>query len=227
MFSNSVAGPFRITPNDLAMMNENKIRVKKKNKKTTKIIGLTGGIASGKTTVSNFLRDEKIPVICADDIAKMCVTPGKPAYKKIVTYFGKEILSPNHEIDRKKLGKLVFENEKLRLALNKIVHPEVVRAINIEIKKHADFPILILDVPLLFETKLDTLCDKIIVVYSSLHHQKKRLQKRNKLSMEEATLRINAQMPLIDKIERADFVIDNSGPLEKTRDQVKALVKKI
>lgn len=188
----------------------------------TLVIGLTGGIASGKSTVANMLIEKGITVIDADIIAKQAVEKGMPAYRQIIDEFGEDILLSNGDIDRKKLGALVFTNEQKRLVLNAIVHP----AVRQEMLKRRDEAVanreafVVLDIPLLFESKLESLVDKIIVVSVTKELQLERLMKRNQLTEEEAVSRIRSQMPLEEKTARADQVIDNSGTLEETKRQL-------
>ncbi|QQF64269.1 dephospho-CoA kinase [Bacillus halotolerans] len=192
----------------------------------TLVIGLTGGIASGKSTVANMLIDKGITVIDADIIAKQAVEKGMPAYRQIIDEFGEDILLENGDIDRRKLGALVFTNEQKRLALNSIVHP----AVREEMLKRRDESIanqetfVVLDIPLLFESKLESLVDKIIVVSVTKEIQLERLTKRNQLTEEEALSRIRSQMPLEEKVSRADNVIDNSGTLEETKQQLEEIL---
>ncbi|WP_413286465.1 dephospho-CoA kinase [Bacillus mojavensis] len=192
----------------------------------TLVIGLTGGIASGKSTVANMLIDKGITVIDADIIAKQAVERGMPAYRQIIDEFGEDILLENGDIDRRKLGALVFTNEQKRLALNSIVHP----AVREEMLKRRDESIanqetfVVLDIPLLFESKLESLVDKIIVVSVTKELQLGRLIKRNQLTEEEALSRIRSQMPLEEKVSRADNVIDNSGTLEETKQQLEEIL---
>ncbi|WP_339191272.1 dephospho-CoA kinase [Bacillus sp. FSL K6-1003] len=192
----------------------------------TLVIGLTGGIASGKSTVANMLIDKGITVIDADIIAKQAVERGMPAYRQIIDEFGEDILLENGDIDRRRLGALVFTNEQKRLALNSIVHP----AVREEMLKRRDESIanqetfVVLDIPLLFESKLESLVDKIIVVSVTKELQLERLIKRNQLTEEEALSRIRSQMPLEEKVSRADNVIDNSGTLEETKQQLEEIL---
>ena len=188
----------------------------------TLIIGLTGGIASGKSTVSNMFKEMDIQVIDADIEARLAVQKGEQAYKKIIAEFGEDILMDNGEIDRKKLGAIIFHDEDKRQTLNGIVHPEVRKRMmtKIEEAKKNQEEIIVLDIPLLFESKLTYLVDKTILVYVDLETQLKRLMARNQLTVEEAKARINSQMPLVDKIRLADAVIDNNGSIDYTRKQL-------
>jgi dephospho-CoA kinase len=194
-----------------------------------KIFGLTGSIASGKSTVSNFLKELNVPIVDADVIAKEVVEIGQPAYKKIVETFGSEILLDSGEINRPFLGSIIFNHKEKRLQLNEIVHPEVRR----EMKEQADRyikqgePLVILDIPLLYEGNSIELVEKVIVVTVSEENQLKRLMNRNGLSKEDALLRIASQIPVKEKAARADYVINNNGDFEDTKRQVKDLLNKI
>jgi dephospho-CoA kinase len=186
------------------------------------VIGLTGGIASGKSTVSAMFTDMGITVIDADIEARLAVEPGEKAYNEIVSHFGKDILEEDRTINRPKLGEIIFNNEEKRLLLNSIVHPAV-RERMAEKRKKAeadDEKAVVLDIPLLFESKLTGLVEKIIVVYVDEQTQLERLMKRNGFSEEEASSRIRSQMPLKDKVGLADAVIDNSGSIEESKQQL-------
>lgn len=192
------------------------------------IIGLTGGIASGKSTVSKMIKELEIPVIDADVIAREVVEIGEVAFEKIVDYFGQEILNETGSLDRKKLGAIVFNNEEKRLVLNQIVHPAVRNRMNekIEKQKKIGYKTIVLDIPLLFESKLTYLVDKIIVVFVDQEIQKQRLKLRDQFSEEEALARIASQIPLKEKLALADEVIHNHGSLEDTSQQLIKIFKK-
>ncbi|WP_338470470.1 dephospho-CoA kinase [Niallia sp. XMNu-256] len=186
------------------------------------IVGLTGGIASGKSTVSNMLKSLGITVIDADIEARQVVEPGEDAYNQIVQHFGNEILLDDGSINRKKLGEIIFNNEGERNVLNRIVHPAV-RKRMLEKKEtainHGEM-LVVLDIPLLFESELTGLVDKIILVYVDEDVQLERLMKRNQYSESEALARIRSQMPLKDKKQRSDFIIDNNGDIPQTEEQL-------
>lgn len=192
----------------------------------TLIIGLTGGIASGKSTVSSMFNDFNIPVIDADQIARDVVRPGEEAYEKIIAQFGSNILRPDRTLDRKKLGSIVFADNKRRQQLNNIVHP----AIRQKMLQQRDEYVrdgkssVVLDIPLLFESKLMHYVDKIIVVYVDENIQLKRLIDRDKLTDQEAKQRINSQLPLKEKVEQADATIDNNGTIKQTAAQLKEIL---
>ena len=194
----------------------------------TVVIGLTGGIASGKSTVSQMFRELSIPVIDADIIAREVVEKGKPAYNKIVEVIGTEVLQEDGELDRPKLGSVVFYNEEKRLQLNKIVHPAVREEMNKQKEMYIKerMQAVVLDIPLLFESKLTSLVDRVLVVAVKPHTQLERLMKRNNFSEEEATARIQSQMPLEEKVKNADEVINNDGTIMGTKTQLQAILKK-
>ncbi|MBU8787027.1 MULTISPECIES: dephospho-CoA kinase [Bacillus] len=193
----------------------------------TLVIGLTGGIASGKSTVAHMFQKRGITVVDADVIAKEAVEKGMPAYRKIAETFGEGVLLDNGGIDRKKLGELVFQNEDKRMQLNAIVHPEVRKTMIKERDEaiQAGERFVVLDIPLLYESGLEHLTDKVLVVWVPKELQLERLMKRNSLSEEEALNRIHAQLPLDEKRKKADAVIDNSGGLNDTENQLQELIE--
>ncbi|MFJ5717284.1 dephospho-CoA kinase [Neobacillus sp. NPDC093127] len=186
------------------------------------VIGLTGGIASGKSTVSKMFKEMDIPVVDADIEARLAVEKGEPAYNKIIAEFGEEILMENGEIDRPKLGSIIFHQAEKRRHLNEIVHPEVRRRMmeQISAAKQNGESVIVLDIPLLFESKLTYMVDKTILVYVERETQLQRLINRNQLSIVDAEARIRSQMPLADKVKLADKVIDNNGTVEETKKQL-------
>jgi dephospho-CoA kinase len=194
------------------------------------VAGLTGGIATGKSTVSAALEDAGAIVIDADEIAREVVKKGQPALQSIVDCFGKQILQPNEEIDRARLADIIFKDEKQKLKLNSIVHPYVIdetaRRLE-EIKKQRPDAIVILDVPLLFEAGMLEGLDEVIVVYIPEHIQLKRLTDRDHLSAEEAFSRIRSQMPIEEKKNRATIVIDNSHSRGATRRQAMEVFRRL
>lgn len=194
----------------------------------TLVIGLTGGIASGKSTVSNMMRNWGCPIIDADIIAKEAVDPGKPALEKIITAFGPDILKEDGTLDRPKLGSIIFQDAKKREILNNIVHP----AVREQMLKERDeakengAQAVVLDIPLLFESKLAHFADVTLLVYTDEDVQLKRLMERNGYTAEEASVRISSQMPLSEKKAMADEVINNNGSLTETKEQLKRLFQK-
>ena len=191
------------------------------------VIGLTGGIASGKSTVSNKLKEMNITVIDADVEARLAVEKGEPAYQKIVAEFGNDILLTNEEIDRVKLGSIIFHNADKRQLLNSIVHPEVRKRMNnqVEAAREREEQVIVLDIPLLFESKLTHMVEKTILVYVDRDIQLKRLMERNDLSLKDAKARIKSQMPLSEKVALADAVINNNGAITDTLKQVIEVLK--
>lgn len=191
-----------------------------------KVIGLTGGIASGKTTVSKILINElNVPLIDADVLAYEVVQPGKPAYKKIKEFFGKQVINKEGTLNRKLLGDIVFNDKEKLKELNDIVHPEVEKRFN-ELKinyKNNRKKLIVYDCPLLIEEHLFDNVDDIILVYSDRESQIERLEKRNKFSREEALLRIETQMPMEEKVKYANYVIVNDGNIEELTSSVIAL----
>ncbi|WP_061514786.1 dephospho-CoA kinase [Leuconostoc mesenteroides] len=193
-------------------------------------IGLTGGIATGKSTVSALLRQAGFPIVDADIVAREVVEPGTPTLEKIKLAFGPGIID-NGVLDRRKLGQIVFEDGAQLKKLNDIMQPAISSAMADKIKfwRLQNVPILVLDVPLLFERDYDKnkLVDKIIVVTASEEIQLSRLENRDQLSNMEARNRVKAQLPMSQKIARADYVIDNNGRIEELQKQVTVLIKKI
>ena len=192
------------------------------------IVGLTGGIVSGKTTVSLMFKDLGAKIIDADKLGHSVILPHKPAWRKILKLFGKDILKNDLTINREKLGKIVFANQALLEKLNKITHPEIIKLIKKKINSERDKTnhqgkILMIDAALIYEAKINRLMDKIIVVYIEEDTQVKRLNKRNNLSKDEALQRVKSQMPMKEKIKMADYVIDNNGKLSKTKEQVEKI----
>lgn len=192
----------------------------------TLVIGLTGGIASGKSTVSKMLIELGLAVIDADKIAHQVVEPGKPAYNEIVNAFGEEILLADQSINRPKLGSIIFNDKKKRDILNHIVHPAVRKEMKDQLQHNVSLgaKAVILDIPLLFESKLTNLVEKIILVYVDSDVQLNRLIARNELTLSEAQARISSQLPLNQKIELADAVIDNNGSIHETKEQLLSLL---
>ena len=188
----------------------------------TYILGLTGGIASGKSTVSAYLAQNGALIIDADLIARQVVAKKSSGLKQIVAKFGEEILTASGELDRKKLGKLVFSNKDLLKALTDITGPlirtEILR--EIEAAKKAQVKLVVLDIPLLFETGYQTLCDKVMVVTIPSKLQLERVMKRDNLSAAEARKRIANQLPASKRNELADVLIDNSKSVAETYQQV-------
>lgn len=195
-----------------------------------KIVGLTGGIASGKSTVSRFLAAAGARIIDADALARQVVEPGRPAFQAVVERFGADILKGDGTIDRDRLAAAVFADPAQRAALEGIIHPAVARAMAAllaEIEATAPESVVVLDVPLLFEAGMEAGLDLVVVVDAPEAVQLERLMKRSGLSREEALARVRAQITMAEKRRRADVVIDNSGPLASTQSQVAALWRRL
>lgn len=188
--------------------------------------GLTGGIASGKSTVGRMLRGKGAFLIDFDKLTHFVEEPDRPAWEAIVASFGSDILNDDRTIDRKKLGAIVFQDKEKLAMLNDMVHPAVFAEWKrnvAEIERIYPRAIVISDIPLLFEVGLQKMLDVVIVVYISPGDQIQRLIRRNGCSREEAHVRLASQMPIDSKISLADFVIDNSGSLEATGNTVDAV----
>lgn len=188
----------------------------------TTILGLTGGIATGKSTVSNLLREKKIPIIDADVIARQVVAPGSIGLDQIVHEFGLRFLKTDRSLNRKMLGKLVFSDHDQLGKLNKIMQPLIAQRITQQIAdyKQAGHLLVVLDAPLLFEQHYEDMVDLVMVVITTQPIQLQRLMKRDQLSRKSAEQRIRAQWSLLDKQRRADIVIDNSHSVKETEKQV-------
>jgi len=194
------------------------------------LVGLTGGIASGKSLVAKLLKDLGAYIIDADEIAHKVIQPGTPAYHDILQQFGKEILREDGTIDRPKLGGLVFSDPARRSILEGIVHPRVFaeeEARRRQITQRDPEAVIIFDAPLLIETRAHELMDKVIVVYTDRKTQFKRLKERDHLDSEEAKRRIAAQLPLSDKKQYADYVIDGMASPQEVARQTEAIYQEL
>lgn len=190
------------------------------------IIGITGGIASGKSTVSLYLQELGFTIVDADLASRAVVEPGEEAYHQVVKAFGEDILLTDGNIDRVKLGSIIFNDQEKRLLLNGIVHPAVRNWMRLktEAALSSGEETVFMDIPLLFESKLTFMVDKTLLIYVDEQVQLQRLMNRNGLSETEALARINSQMPLVDKKALADAVIDNNGDINETKRQVKSIL---
>ena len=190
------------------------------------IIGLTGSIATGKSTVSKMLKERGYPIVDADEISRLVVEPGSAVLEHIAIAFGSDMLQEDGTLNRGKLGARIFNNETERETLNGIIHPavraEMVRQKEYWFEKGAKT--VIMDIPLLFESRLQSYVDQILVVSAKPEIQLERLMKRNSLSEEEAQARIASQLPISKKEKDADAVIHNNGTLEDTEKQLEAIL---
>ncbi|MDD4601982.1 Dephospho-CoA kinase [bioreactor metagenome] len=186
------------------------------------VIALTGGIASGKSTVSAILRQLGAYIIDTDQIAHDITKPNQPAWMEIADRFGREFLLSDGHIDRKRLGETVFKYDDMRKLLEEITHPKIKEQVCREIDHAArqGFTIVVIDVPLLIEVGWQKMADEIWVVYVDEPTQLYRLMDRNQWTRQEALARIAAQMSLADKVSHANVVINNNSSLEVTRSQV-------
>jgi dephospho-CoA kinase len=194
------------------------------------LVGLTGSIATGKSTVSEMFRRKGAEIIDADQIAREVVEPGTEGLARIVREFGPGMLDEEGKLNRERLGARIFQNPAEREKLNRLLHPLIVdsmRAKTEKIKKEKDPDLLIWDVPLLIEGNLTQWVEAVILVYTPKEIQLERLMKRNALSKEEAEKRILAQMDIEEKKKYADYVIDNRGTLSETERQVDQLWKQL
>jgi dephospho-CoA kinase len=194
-----------------------------------KLVGLTGGIASGKSTVAKILERLGAAVINADDLSREVVEPGKVAWQEIIDAFGTGVLQPDQTLDRQKLRTVIFSDRDGRKKLEAIIHPRVRALAEERIREHtaAGYSIIVYEVPLLFEGKLHEWLRPVILVACDLETQRRRLQERDHLTQTEAQKHIDAQMSLAEKRRLADYVIDNNGSLEEVETQVKAILEKI
>ncbi|MFP7333735.1 dephospho-CoA kinase [Shouchella clausii] len=185
-------------------------------------IGLTGGIASGKSLVATYLEKQGIPVVDADKLARQVVEPGEPALAQIVATFGQNVLQTDGTLDRKQLGAIIFGNEQKRKRLNQIVHPAVRQLMKkqAELYEQRGYTRVVLDIPLLYESNLFHMVNQVWLVYVDEATQLGRLIERDGLTETEANQRIAAQMPLTAKKAQADVLIDNNGTKENTYRQV-------
>ena len=194
------------------------------------VIGLTGGIASGKDTVAGILRELGARVIDADVISRELVEPGKPAWHAIVGAFGRDILDEKEEIDRRKLADIVFRDSEKRALLNAIMHPKVIeeewRRIG-RIEWDEPDALVVVNAALLIETGNYRDVDVVVVVAAEEEKMIRRMMERDGLTREEAVLRLKAQLPIGEKVKFADYVIDNNGSLEELREKVIKLYEKL
>lgn len=190
------------------------------------IVGLTGGIASGKSTVSNIFRELGVEIVDADKVAKE-ISERKESVDRIVNVFGEDILGIDGKIVRERLREKAFKNKELLQELNKIIHPQVMEYFKEKKDKNLKDEILIFDIPLLYETKMEYLCDKIIVVGVDIQKQIERVMSRDGSSEELAKKIIANQMSLDEKIKRADIIIMNDGTLEELKDKVLDIYRKL
>jgi len=191
------------------------------------VIGLTGGLATGKSLITDYLKSKGIHVIDADQLSRDVVQNGQPAFKEIVQGFGKTILHKDGSLNREKLAHLIFDKPEKRKELEAIIHPRVYEAAWKDIHRiQGQDPdaLIVFSVPLLFETGHEKEVDKVIVVYADESTQFERLQKRNGFTQKESRKRISAQLPIEEKKNAADFLIHNTGSIQEALQQVDELL---
>ncbi len=192
-------------------------------------IAITGVIGSGKSTLAKIMKDLGIPVLDADEISRELTDKGSEVYEKVVRFFGKQILDSNEEIDRKALAKIVFNDREKRLFLESLIHPEVKKAFEkkiIELEKQG-FDLVVLDIPLLFEAKMEDTVDFIILAYAEEDTLFERVKKRDKLSREEFMLRLKNQIPIHEKVKKSHFVVHTEKDLKKLKSELDKIISNI
>ncbi len=190
------------------------------------LLGVTGGIASGKTTVANMLKELGAPIVDFDLISRQVVEPGQPALKDIVDYFGKQVLKEDGTMDRKKISDIVFRDFEKRKKLESFIHPRLGEVVNRQINEYAakdPEAIIQVVVPLMIEFNMQWMYHKLLLVYVPREMQIERLAKRDGISQEEAAHILKSQISIDEKLGYADFVIHNDKSLEETRKQVEEL----
>lgn len=190
-------------------------------------IGLTGGIASGKSTVSKILRQRGLPVVDADELARDAIIHGSEGYKNVVKAFGMDVLNKDGTLNRESLAEIVFTDKSQLEKLENIIHP-IVREKTKKLKqslKSQGYKMAFYDVPLLFEKNMESMFDKIVVVYSRMDQQIERLKSRNNMTKEQAVNRILNQVSMDDKIKKCDFVVDNTSDHENLENQITKLLE--
>lgn len=195
----------------------------------TYFLGLTGGIASGKSTADEFFKKKKIPIIDSDLIAHKIMEIGQNGYKAVVDYFGTDILNDDQTINRRKLGGIVFNDKAKLKKLNELTHPLVHQEIKQQMARYRanQEKLVVIDVPLLFESGFESLCNGVLVISITPELQIERLMKRNAFTKKEAIARINNQMPLSEKEKRATYVVANTGTIDNLEKKLSDLLQEI
>lgn len=197
-------------------------------KQNKMIIGITGSIGTGKSTVSNYLISKGYSVVDADKISKGAYNIGSNGYKAILEVFGVEILNSNGEVDRKKIKKIVFDNSNMLQRLNMAIHPIIINEIEKEIEILLESQnVVFLDAPLLIETELHKKVEKIIVVVCDKNEQINRIIKRDKITADMAISIINSQMSIDEKLKFADYIVYNNSTIENLYSQVDEIILEI
>lgn len=191
-----------------------------------RIIGITGGIASGKSNVCNVLSNMGYPVINCDEISKKLSIKGEALYNVIKEHFGDEYLLDDGELNKKKIAQLIFNDSASKILLDSITHPIIIEEVKRQIYEHSD-DIIFVEAPLLYEAHMETMFDKIICVFLSKKFQVERLMERDKIDEDYALAKIHSQMDLYLKKSLADYVIDSKGTFDETKNQVEKIIKEI
>lgn len=196
------------------------------------VLGITGGIATGKSAAMKVLESLGAQTMSADQIAREVLVPGTDAYREVVERFGEQILRPDGSIDRPALAALVFSDSEAREALNSITHPRIIRDTQKRIDRFRAAPdspdsVLAVEIPLLIECGLESMVDQVVLIAAEQETQVGRLTSRSNISPEEAIRRIRAQMPLSEKMDHADHIIWNEGSLEDLRESLRSLWERI
>jgi dephospho-CoA kinase len=194
------------------------------------VLGITGGIACGKSLVSRCFEELGAVVLSADALAREVVNPGEIAFKQIRAHFGEDVITAEGTIDRARLAQKIFQAPGERQILNQMTHPAIAQLADrriCELRNRPEIPVIIYEAPLLFEAKREASVDLVLVVTSTVERQIERLMQRDNLTPAEALQRISAQMPIAEKAARADIVIENNGSLEEIRELVQHLYRKL
>lgn len=193
------------------------------------ILGVTGGIATGKSSVTALFAEQGVPIVSADELAREVVSPGSAGLREIVARFGDDLTLDDGTLDRDRLAEIVFADAGAREELNRITHPAIARLAESRLAELAGkgAEIIVYEAPLLFEAGAEERVDKVLVVTAQADEQQRRLMERDGVSAAAAKLRIDAQLPISEKVRRADYVIDNSGTPDETARQVFKLFEKL
>lgn len=192
----------------------------------TFFLGLTGGIASGKSTADEILKEKGITIVDCDQIAHELLEPGAENWQNIEGFFGPSFFKPNAELDRIKLGQFVFQDKKMLAKLNELTHPAINREVERQ-KQAAKSDICVVDMPLLFESDSQNQFDATLLIYVPKEMQIQRLMQRNNFTQEEANARVNSQMSTEEKLRLATYAVENTGTIESLSEKLEAIIKKI
>jgi len=194
-----------------------------------KVIGLTGGIGSGKSSVAQFLAELGAVVLDTDELGHEALQPDTEAWREVVAVFGRQVLTSEGEVDRKKLGELVFANPEALLRLNRIVHPHIGKMVQAQLEQYRrqGVKVVVLEIPLLVETGGTALVDEVWVTVADEPAVLSRLEKRSGLSRQQSLARIRAQASNGERVQHADVVINNNGSLDELKAQVKKLWERL